>query len=145
MILYNFSFIASLLFLSVATYTDLKDRIVPNWLNYTYIASMLYFHLSYYIMNDYTLYLIASLIGGGLCFIVGVLMYRWKQWGGGDAKLLIGVGLAVGYPLRFLFILAFVGVAYILFWKYVVLRFTSNKTIPFVPAIYASYLLALLY
>ena len=44
-----------------------------------------------FVLNDQT-YFINSFLTGGCCFIAGEIMYLLKAWGGGDAKLLVGLG-----------------------------------------------------
>jgi Flp pilus assembly protein protease CpaA len=82
----------ALLWLIIATISDIKTQEIPDWLNFSLITIAL---LSYSLISIKTntikplLYSIAFLI---LFFFIGSLMYYTKQWGGGDAKLLAALG-----------------------------------------------------
>ena len=43
----------------------------------------------------------AALVGFGVCFVVGLVLFGIGAWGGGDAKLAAGVGAALGSPAVF--------------------------------------------
>jgi len=108
MIQYIICFIA----LVIGSITDLKTQEVPDYVNYSLIATGFCLAiLSSIIFKDYS-YSIASLIGFGLCFIFSVIMYYTGQWGGGDAKMLMGIGAMIGLPykelLSFSFLATFV-------------------------------------
>lgn len=85
-----------LLALGIASWSDLKTREVPDWLSYATIffgiGTRLLFSV---ILNDWS-YTIHGLIGGGVFLIVALLMFYTGQWGGGDSKLLIGIGTMIG-------------------------------------------------
>ncbi len=85
--------------LTIATYSDIKTKEVPNWLNFSIIISLFSFYLfSSLISNNWNI-LIISLIGFGIFFTIGNIMYYTKQWGGGDSKILMMIGAAIPeYP-----------------------------------------------
>src|SRR3989344_455919 len=86
----------TLIFLIFASISDLKTREVPDWLNYSLIAIGLGGRGIYSIIEkDYKI-LLYGIIGFGIFFIISNIMYFTKQWGGGDAKLLMGLGAMFG-------------------------------------------------
>ncbi len=106
-----------LAWLAAASYTDLKTREVPDWMSYSLIAIPLGLNLLYSVSIGYWLNLLHSLVGFGVMFLVGMLMYRARQWGGGDAKLLMGAGAVFGAAwLSFLVNLFIIGALYGLIW-----------------------------
>lgn len=81
--------LAGLLFGSA---TDLKKREVPDWMNYSLVAAGLGIRLINGLVGNDPGYFTSGLIGLAAMFIIGNIMYYTKQWGGGDAKLLIALG-----------------------------------------------------
>lgn len=89
----------AIIWLVAASISDIKTKEVPDWLSYSLIiiAFTLIFLKSYYLLQ-YSL-ILYSLVGFLIFFLLSYLMYRTKQWGGGDAKLLMGMGaLFATYP-----------------------------------------------
>jgi len=114
--------------LIIGSYTDLKTREVPDWLNFSLVAIGLgansIFSLVYW---DYT-FIVNSLSGFGLFFLFAILMYYTGQWGGGDSKMIMGMGALIGFDIFFrgfpvaislLFNILIVGAAYGLTWSIV--------------------------
>lgn len=79
--------------LIIATITDLRTREVPDYLNYFLIASGFVFRFFYSILNNDWPYLLYGVLGFSVAFVLGCALYFTKQWGGGDAKLLMGLGV----------------------------------------------------
>jgi len=91
--------IISLIWIIIATLSDVKTREIPNWLNYSLIAIAISLRTLQSITNKDLTYFLYTLLGLAIAAIIGFLMYYAKQWGGGDAKLLVGLGAAfVTYP-----------------------------------------------
>lgn len=87
-------FIIGLSALILATILDIKTREIPNWLSYTFISLALVANLIYSVLeNDYYI-ILRSFLGFAFFFIIGNIMYYTQQWGGGDAKLVMGLGAA---------------------------------------------------
>lgn len=83
----------ALIWLSFASVTDLRKREVPDWLSYSLISIGFGLRLMYSIsFNDWH-YLLYGLLGFSIMLGIGLLMYRARQWGGGDAKLAMGLGV----------------------------------------------------
>lgn len=82
-----------IIFLSIATYTDFKERKIKNILTYPLII----FGLAY---NLYQLGIpggISSLQGIAAAFVIVSLLPGFR-YGGGDIKLSMGIGAFIGYP-----------------------------------------------
>ncbi len=79
--------------LIIATLTDIKSREVPDYLNYFLIVSGFGYRLFYSILYNNFYYFLYGLLGFGITFLVGVVLYLTKQWGGGDTKLLMALGV----------------------------------------------------
>lgn len=88
--------IAALLALVGASYTDLKTREVPDWISH----GLIYLGFGIAIITSiiqWSLGPIAySLAGFALTGLIAVGMYKLGQWGGGDSKLLMGMGALLG-------------------------------------------------
>lgn len=88
--------IVALIWLLLASIFDLKTREVPNWLSFSLISIGLGGRLIFsFVKNDFS-YLVYGFIGFAVYFVFGIIMYYTKQWGGGDAKLLSGLGFMFG-------------------------------------------------
>src|SRR3989338_10135754 len=81
----------TLLVLGFATYTDLKERIVKNWLSFGLIGIGIAFHLGLSIFfNDFN-YLMNSLLAVVLAFLVSLLLLKLGVWASGDLKIFMGI------------------------------------------------------
>ena len=89
-----------ILALIIASITDIRTREVPDWLNFSLVPLGLGIRLIYSLtINDYSL-IIAGLLGFGVFFILGLIMFYTGQWGGGDSKMLMGLGALIGIPFE---------------------------------------------
>jgi len=95
-----FLMVTGLAFLLGASYTDLKKREVPDWLNYGLIFSGLGLRLMFSFENGFSIFL-NGLLGFGVCFGLAYLFYWANWWGGGDSKLLMGMGAVIGFGFNF--------------------------------------------
>ena len=86
--------------LLIASYIDIKTREVPDWLSYGFIftAAIIKLIFSFELGTEI---LIEGALGFITFFILSVILYYSHQWGGGDSKLLMGMGIALGIPLPF--------------------------------------------
>ncbi len=88
--------LASIVFLGLASLADLRTGEVPDGLSYGYtVVMILLAAYGSYTFNDTSL-VTDSLIMGACFFIAGFLMFYLGQWGGGDVKVLAGIGCALG-------------------------------------------------
>jgi len=82
-----------------ATASDIKTREVPDWLNYSLVAIGIGLRAIYSIASKEWTFLLYGIAGLFAFFLVGNFLYYTRQWGGGDAKLLMGYGVVFGsYP-----------------------------------------------
>ncbi len=92
-----------LLGLIVGSITDIKTREVPDWVNYSLIGSGLGLRLLYSVSSFDFGYFLWGLAGFGIFFALAWIMYYTGQWGGGDSKMLMGMGALFGTYPEFLF------------------------------------------
>lgn len=96
-VLYGITFVG----LVVGSITDLKIREVPDWLSYGLMFSGLGLRLLFSVaLLDWSVF-VSGVVGFVLFVVMGYLMYYSGQWGGGDSKLLMGIGALVGLDLDF--------------------------------------------
>ena len=91
-----------ILALIIASYTDIKTREVPDWLNYSLIATGIGTRAVFSLVHwDYS-YLLEGLAGFGIFFLLSLLLFYTGLWGGGDSKILMGLGALIGIRFEFL-------------------------------------------
>jgi len=129
--------IIALLLLSIGSYTDIKTREVPDWLNFSLIGIGFGIAiLGSLIFNTWN-YIIYATAGFLLCLLISLLMFYTGQWGGGDSKMIMGIGALMGLNIfninytsfsliSFLINILFVGAFYGLFWS-VILSIKNRK------------------
>lgn len=119
---YGISFIVLL----IGSITDLKTREVPDWVNYGLIISGIGLNLLLSVIYSSLSFILNSIIGLAIFFGIAYLMFYTGQWGGGDSKILMGLGAVIGIDVGFskpqfllgFFINAlFAGAAYGLLWS----------------------------
>ena len=89
--------ILTLAALLIASYSDLQIREVPDWLSYGLIAAALGIRLTAIPFLGGKVFW-SGLLGLAFCFGLAYLFYYTDQWGGGDSKLLMGMGAVIGLP-----------------------------------------------
>ena len=107
--------------LLIASYIDIRTREVPDWLNYGLIFTAFGIRTIYSFELGWTI-LLSGILGFIVCLGLAFLFYYTNQWGGGDSKLLMGMGAIIGitYPfdasswnlLFFFLALLFLGAIY---------------------------------
>jgi Flp pilus assembly protein protease CpaA len=81
-----------LIYLVIATISDMKTQEIPDSLNYSFIAIGLFIYLIKTLTTGEITYILSSALTLGAFLVIGNIMYYTKQWGGGDLKLLMGLG-----------------------------------------------------
>lgn len=82
--------------LLIASITDIRTKEVPDWLSFAAIAAALGIRLTHAIAYADYYYFIYGIVGFGIMFFLGLILYYGRLWGGGDTKLLMGLGALFG-------------------------------------------------
>lgn len=119
----------ALVALVLAAYADLTTKEVPDWLNYGLLFAALGIRIIFSFQLGWNI-LLSGLLGLAAFFLLGLLFYRANQWGGGDSKLLMGLGAVIGFTVPidassmnlvwFFFSVLFLGSIYGLIWMMVI-------------------------
>lgn len=96
----------TLVWMAFAVVQDLKKREIANWVNFSLIIFALGFRFFYSLFNgteDGTgfNFFFQGLIGLGIFFILGNLLYYCRMFAGGDAKLLFALGAILPFSESF--------------------------------------------
>jgi Flp pilus assembly protein protease CpaA len=96
-----FLFVFGLIWITFASIQDLRKREVANWLNFSLIIFVLGFRFFWSLFSGDWNFLFQGLIGLGIFFIIGNLLYYGKLFAGGDAKLMIALGAVLPFSDNF--------------------------------------------
>ena len=121
--------IFALIWLVFASVQDLRTRMVSNWISFSLIIFVLGFRFFYSLFNENFAFFYQGLIGLGIFFVLGNLLYYGRMFAGGDAKLMIALGTILPFSenlsinikifilffILFLFAGAFYGLAWSIF------------------------------
>ncbi len=115
---------------TVAGIMDLKTTEIPDEVSLGMVFSGLLLHLMWSVVERNPIYIFSSAAVGSVFFTFSLLMYLGGQWGGGDAKVLTGLGtllpsapifaspdLVVPFSLVLVLNIFFVGAAYMLVYS----------------------------
>jgi Flp pilus assembly protein protease CpaA len=116
--------LAAVLFigLAIASWRDLQKREVPDLISLGLLAVGILAAIAAAIALHDPWRVAKSATGAAAGLVFGTLLYHLRQWGGGDAKLLAGVGAIIGLwapdwrLLAFVVLLAFMGALYGVAW-----------------------------
>jgi Flp pilus assembly protein protease CpaA len=86
-------------FLIAATISDIKQREVPNWVSYGLVIIGLGLALIQTAVTHEIYFIFFSITGLLAATALAAAMFYTGQWGGGDSKLLIGLGAMLGLPI----------------------------------------------
>jgi Flp pilus assembly protein protease CpaA len=118
-----FLIVLALIWIIFASVQDLKKREVSDWLNFSLIIFAMGFRFFYCLFDSGTFnFFYQGLIGLGIFFILGNLLYYGRMFAGGDAKLMIALGAVLPFSeifsinlnifILFFLIFLFVGAIY---------------------------------
>ncbi len=79
--------------LAAATIQDVRTREVPDWITYGLIGAGFGLRLIGALGNEPWSYFFSAWLGLGITYLLGSLMYYARQWGGGDAKMMMALGV----------------------------------------------------
>jgi Flp pilus assembly protein protease CpaA len=99
MVMMFFLHIIALAALVGASVTDMKTREVPDWISYGLIAGALGLRFLFSLHSFNFDFIVEGTFGFIVFLALGYIMYYTGQWGGGDSKLLMGIGAIFGLSL----------------------------------------------
>lgn len=97
----------------LATYVDIKERRIPDFLNFPLIAFGLAFHGL--VAGSIQMSLTFAFVGGAIGLVPNLLGWDW--WGGGDVKLMAGMGAVFGRASLLVLLLTFVASGVYILWE----------------------------
>ncbi len=97
-----FLWFLALIYIVFAVIQDIKTREIADWISFSLIIFALGFRIFFSVFSGDFSFLFNGLIGLGIFFIIGNLMYYGKVFAGGDAKLMIALGAVLPYYPDFL-------------------------------------------
>jgi Flp pilus assembly protein protease CpaA len=80
----------------VGSITDLQKREVADWINYGLFFAAIALRLLYFTITLNPYVLLDGFFGFLIFAAVGFTMFYTGQWGGGDTKMIIGLGILFG-------------------------------------------------
>jgi Flp pilus assembly protein protease CpaA len=87
----------ALVILLIGSYTDIKTREVPDWVNIAGIFIGIGLRALWGLSGNGWSELGFGMVGFILFFALSIIMYYAGQWGGGDSKLLMAMGALLGF------------------------------------------------
>ncbi|MFT4302963.1 MAG: prepilin peptidase [Candidatus Woesearchaeota archaeon] len=98
----SYEIIATIIALSVlivGSITDLKKREVADFINYGLFFSAIALRLIFATITLDYMIILSGFAGFILTLIIALTMFYAGQWGGGDAKMIMGLGILFGLPI----------------------------------------------
>src|SRR3989344_3254724 len=121
-----FLIVLALVWIVFASVQDLRTREVADWLNFSLIIFAIGFRFFYSLFSGNFDFFWHGLIGLGIFFVLGNLLYYGRMFAGGDAKLMIALGAVLPFTtgffanlkifLFFILLIFFVGGFYGFIW-----------------------------
>jgi Flp pilus assembly protein protease CpaA len=95
LLLFSIAFIALL----IGSITDIKTREVPDWVNFGLIFAGIGIRALYSLTTFDWMFLVNGIVGLIVFVVLAYIMFYTGQWGGGDSKMIMGLGAVLGLPL----------------------------------------------
>ena len=87
----------------IASWSDIKTTEVPDWISFSLLSLGIFSVIARSVLEYSFIPLLYALGSILFAFLVSLLLYYGRQWGGGDAKLLIALSIPFSqYPKEFL-------------------------------------------
>lgn len=83
--------------LLIASITDIRNREVPDYVSYGLIFAALASAVLHTVITWNYIPLMQSLTGFAIGMLIAYAMFYLGQWGGGDSKLMMGLGAMIGF------------------------------------------------
>lgn len=110
-----FLLVLALVWIFFASIQDLKKREVANWISFSLIIFALGFRFFYSLYSENFNLFYQGLIGLGVFFIIGNLLYYGRVFAGGDTKLMISFGTVLPFSNSFLINLKIFALFFLIF------------------------------
>jgi len=88
--------ITALLVMTIASITDFQKREVADMINYGLFFSAIALRLIYSAITLNPMIILEGFIGFLVTLIIALTMFYAGQWGGGDSKMIMGLGILFG-------------------------------------------------
>ncbi|MFH1211304.1 MAG: A24 family peptidase, partial [Candidatus Woesearchaeota archaeon] len=90
------NYIVAILGMLFGAVQDIRKREVSDWLNYSLIAFGIGFGVIKSLLDSDVFVFFGMLLGLAAGVAIGFAMYYLGQWGGGDSKMIMGLGAIIG-------------------------------------------------
>jgi Flp pilus assembly protein protease CpaA len=94
---YGFLFGLALIWIVFAVVQDLRKREVANWLNFSLVAFGLAYRFVYSSYFSEWMFFVYGMMGFVLFYLIANIFYYSRIFAGGDAKLLMGIGVILPF------------------------------------------------
>ncbi len=102
--------------LAFATFQDVKNREIANWINFSLLIFALGFRFFYSLFLDGFGFFYQGVIGVAIFFLLSNILYYSRFFGGGDFKLLISLGAILPFSASFLTNIKIFAIFFLLFF-----------------------------
>jgi Flp pilus assembly protein protease CpaA len=133
---YYFLYAVALVWVIFATVQDLRKTEIANWLTFSLIAFVLAYRGFYAVWSKDIMFFVYGLVGVLVFVVLGYGLYYGRVFGGGDAKLLMGLGGIWPYSsgadyvfigLGFVFLLFLAGAIYTMLFSFFLVGKNRDK------------------
>ena len=100
----------------IGSITDIQKREVADWLNYGLVLFGLGANALYSVAFWTWMPFVYSIVGFLTFLAIAYAMFYTGQWGGGDSKMLIGLGAVIGLPFTLTYPYVSIDSFFVSFW-----------------------------